>query len=44
LEGALNSVREMRGQWNEIIWESTVFGLKVGISVSSYWKVNNKSS
>jgi hypothetical protein len=38
LEGALNSVREMRGQWNEILWEITVFGLKVGISVSSYWK------
>jgi hypothetical protein len=42
LGGALNSVRKMRGQWNEILWESTVFGLKVGISVSSYWKENNK--
>ena len=33
---ALNSVKEMRGQWNEILRESTVFALKVGIPVSSF--------
>ena len=33
---ALNSVREMRGQWNEILRESAVFALKVGITVSSF--------
>jgi hypothetical protein len=32
---ALNNVREMRGEWNEILRESTVFALKVGIPVSS---------
>ena len=33
---ALNNVREMRGEWNEILRESTVFALKVGILVSSF--------
>ena len=33
---AMNSIREMRGQWNEIQRESTVFALKVGIPVSSF--------
>jgi hypothetical protein len=33
---ALNSVKEMRGQWNDILRESTVFALKVGIPVSSF--------
>jgi hypothetical protein len=33
---ALNNVREIRGEWNEILRESTVFALKVGIPVSSF--------
>ena len=33
---ALNNVREMRDEWNEILRESTVFILKVGIPVSSF--------
>ena len=33
---ALNNVREMRGEWNEILRGSTVFALKVGIPVSSF--------
>jgi hypothetical protein len=28
---ALNNVREMRGEWNEILRGSTVFAVKVGI-------------
>ena len=42
---ALNSVKEMRGQWNEILRKSTVFAHKSWHScILFYWKENKKSS